>query len=310
MKIIRVGAIKLANNIFMTLGAALILASCASAPSLPQQSNYTESSPFVYATLDDAVRAATAALAENRLGSATVERTTNGASVRASLSGMEGLIYNSYGGSGSVTMSHAFPGSKRLTISAVTRSRIAGEPVTGMDALKGFNYNNPKYAVEIVQRIKEMLPSLTQEEIARLQAEDEATRIALQAEAERKAAAEAAMLAQDRAIEAALAIDAERGSRFACANDTDCRKAFSMAQIYVSTKTDMKIQFATDTIIETYNPTETGKMGAKVIKMPKAGQNAEIVLSVSCRECAVLQRRESLRLMKEFRQFVDSSLSH
>lgn len=288
---------RLAKNIFMTLCAALMLAGCASAPSSPRQSGYTQSSPFVYANLDDVVRAATAALAENRLGSATVERTRNGATVRASLSGMEGLIYNSYGGSGVVTISQAFPGSKRLTISAATRSRLVGEPVTGMDALKGYNYNNPKYAVEIVQRIKEMLPPLTQEEIARLQTEDEAT-----------VAAEAAMLAQERAIEAALAVDADRGSRFPCANDTDCRKAFSMAQIYVSTKTDMKIQLATDTIIETYNPTEAGKMGAKVIKMPKAGQNAEIVLSVSCRECAVLQRRESLRLMKEFRQFVDSSL--
>lgn len=298
----------LSKNTFMTLCAVLMLAGCANSPSSPRQSGYSQSSPFVYANLDDVVSTATTALAENRLGSATVERTNNGATVRASMSGMEGLIYNSWGGSGTVTISQAFLGSKRLTISAVTRSRVAGEPVTGMDVLKGYNFNNPKYAVEIVQRIKETLPPITQEEIIRLQTEDEAILVALAAEAEKRVAAEAEKLAQERAIEAALAVDADRGSRFPCGSDTDCRKAFSMAQIYVSTKTDMKIQLATDTIIETYNPTEAGKMGAKVIKIPKAGQNAEIVLSVTCRECGVLQRRESLRLMKEFRQFVNSSL--
>lgn len=296
---------RLAKIILTAVCAALMFAGCATAPASRQSSN-TASSLVVYADLGDAVRAATAALAEKRLGSPTVERTENGAAVRAELSGLEGVIYNSYGGSGRVTIAPAFPGSKRrLSISAVTQSRLANEPVGAMDALKGYNYNDPKYAIEILQRIKETLP---QGDIDRMRAEDERARIAWEAEETRKAAAAAAKRAQQKATEVALLADADRGSRLTCANDTECRKAFSLAQIYVSTKTDMKIQFATDTIIETYNPTEVGKMGAKVIKMPGAGQSAEIVLTVSCRECSVIPRLESLNLMRDFRQFVESRL--
>jgi hypothetical protein len=70
----------------------------------------------------------------------------------------------------------------------------------------------------------------------------------------------------------------------------------------------MKIQLATDTIVETYNPTDSGKLGAKVIKTPGAGQSAEIVLTVTCRECSSDQRRESYELMKAFRPFVEARL--
>lgn len=112
--------------------------------------------------------------------------------------------------------------------------------------------------------------------------------------------------AQRREAEELVAV--ARGSRVTCANEVECRKAFSLAQIFVSTKTDMKIQLATDTIIETYNPTEAGKMGAKVIKTPGAGQSAEIVITVTCRECSLPLRRSSYDLMKEFRPFVDARL--
>lgn len=113
---------------------------------------------------------------------------------------------------------------------------------------------------------------------------------------------------RERAALAALAVEAEEGSRVRCGTESECRKAFALAQIYVSTKTDMKIQLATDTIIETYNPTESGKMGAKVIKTPGAGQSAEIVLTVACRECSDPIRRDSLVLMREFRRFVEVRL--
>jgi hypothetical protein len=114
--------------------------------------------------------------------------------------------------------------------------------------------------------------------------------------------------AREAAALAALIAAAERGSRVVCTADSECRKAFALAQIYVSTKTDMKIQLATDTIIETYNPTEGGRMGAKVIKTPGAGQSAEIVITVSCRECSLELRKISYQLMSEFRPFVESRL--
>lgn len=110
------------------------------------------------------------------------------------------------------------------------------------------------------------------------------------------------------AVFAALAREASLGSRFTCSTDAECRKAFALAQIYVSTMTDMKIQLATDTIVETYNPTEAGKMGAKVIKTPGAGQSAEIVITVTCRECSQKLRASALELMRDFRPFVEARL--
>lgn len=290
---------RLTTTILTAACAALMFTGCATAPASRQVSS--ASSLDVYADVESAVTAAISALAEKRLSSPTVERTENGASVRGELSGLAGAIVNSYGGWGRVTIAAGFPGGKRLSISAVTQSRLAGEPVGAMDALKGYNFNDQKYAIEILQLIKDALP---QADIARLRAEDEKARIAWGADQDRKATARA----QEDATEAALLADAVRGSRLTCANDNECRKAFSLAQIYVSTKTDMKIQFATETIIETYNPTEAGKMGAKVIKMPGAGQSAEIEIIISCRECSVISRQLSLNLMKEFRQFVESRL--
>lgn len=289
------------TTILAAASVALMLAGCATAPA----SRQTEYPLVVYADVENALTAAISALAEKRLGSPTVERTENGASVRGELSGLAGVIYNSHGGSGSVTIATAFPRSKRLSISAVTRSRLPQEPVGAMDTFKGYKYNDPKYAIEILQRIKETLP---QGDIDRMRAEDDKARIAWEADEERKAAAAAAVRAQQEVARAALLADAARGSRLTCADDTECRKAFSLAQIYVSTMTDMKIQFATDTIIETYNPTEIGKRGAKVIKMPGAGQSAEIVLTVFCRECPETPDGGSLSLMKEFRQFVETRL--
>lgn len=128
------------------------------------------------------------------------------------------------------------------------------------------------------------------------------------AEEKRLADEAAASKARDDAAMAALIADAARGSRVTCASDAECRKAFALAQIFVSTKTDMKIQLATDTIIETYNPTEAGKMGAKVIKTPGAGQSAEIVLTVTCRECTSALRKVSFELMAGFRSFVEVRL--
>lgn len=292
-----------------------LIGGCASAPE-PRQFGDSQTSLTVFATTTEAIEAATTALAEKRLGSATIENIENGVVVRGELSGLQGAIYNSHGGWGRVKILAAFPGSKRQTISAVTQSRLTNEPVGPMDALKGYNYNDIKYAVEIIHRIGELLP---QRDIAQLSAEDDRARqrwedserekiASAKAKRDREEAEEAARRAKDREFEDALIADAARGSRFVCLTDSDCRKAFSLAQIFVSTKTDMKIQLATDTIIETYNPTETGKIGAKVIKMPGVGQSAEIVISISCKDCPKSRRWDSLSVTKEFRPYIEARM--
>ena len=281
--------------------ASTLFAGCAGPGATRSALEHDAHQVVLYARLDDATRAATTALAEKRLGSNTVERTEKGALVRGDLSGLTGAVYNSHGGRGSVSIDQEYPGGTRLSISAGTSSRLGHEPVGAMDALKGYNYNDPKYAVEIIQRMRELLPQV---DVDRLRAEDERARVAYHDELNRKLAEE-----KRRADEfSALLDEAARGSRVACATEAECRKAFSLAQIFVSTKTDMKIQLATDTIIETYNPTEVGRMGAKVIKTPGAAQSAEIVITVSCRECTSGLRKNSLELMRDFRPFVESRL--
>jgi len=77
-------------------------------------------------------------------------------------------------------------------------------------------------------------------------------------------------------------IYAETNSSVKCKDKPTCSKIFALSQIYVNKNADQKIQIATDTIIETYNPTEPLKIGMKVIKIPKRGTSEEIVISVSC----------------------------
>ena len=80
----------------------------------------------------------------------------------------------------------------------------------------------------------------------------------------------------------AALIDAIKKSRYICKNKNECEKAFSLTQIFISENSDMKIQVATDTIIETYNPSDFFKTGLKAVKIPRKSNVAEIVLTASC----------------------------
>nr|MBF0223733.1 DUF3192 domain-containing protein [Desulfobulbaceae bacterium] len=53
---------------------------------------------------------------------------------------------------------------------------------------------------------------------------------------------------------------------FICNNEPACKKAFTLTQIFISEQAGMKIQLATDAIIETYGSKENISM--KAIKMP------------------------------------------
>ncbi|WP_374438435.1 hypothetical protein [Inhella sp.] len=77
---------------------------------------------------------------------------------------------------------------------------------------------------------------------------------------------------------------AAQNAKFACQTKSECQKAFSITQIFISENADMKIQVATETIIETYNPTESLKTGLKAVKVPRKADSAEIFLTVTCRD--------------------------
>jgi hypothetical protein len=107
-------------------------------------------------------------------------------------------------------------------------------------------------------------------------------------------------------------LEAEKSATFSCPDKTTCDKAFSLTQIYLNQSADMKIQVATDTIVETYNSTEDGKLGLKAIRVPGKGASARIVLTATCKDekgyFAETCRLVKLRAYQGFRPFIDQML--
>jgi hypothetical protein len=98
---------------------------------------------------------------------------------------------------------------------------------------------------------------------ARLEKDREA---AAQASARRDA--DMAAKAEEARVEAEAEARAATEAKVACNVKLTCGKVFPLAQIYIATETDQKIQVVTDSVIQTYNPTEIGNVGASIIKMP------------------------------------------
>lgn len=82
-------------------------------------------------------------------------------------------------------------------------------------------------------------------------------------------------------------INAQQSARFSCSDTANCEKAFALTQIFITENSDMKIQIATGTIIETYSPLKTGDVGIRAVKTPKLGSSADISLSLNCRSNAL-----------------------
>lgn len=85
-----------------------------------------------------------------------------------------------------------------------------------------------------------------------------------------------------RSLFLAQLVEAERKAVFRCRDKSQCDKAFSLTQIYIDSVTDMKLQIATDTILETHNPNEDGKIGLKAWRIPGRGTSAEIRITIFC----------------------------
>lgn len=99
-----------------------------------------------------------------------------------------------------------------------------------------------------------------------------------------------------------------------CDGKTMCTKLFSLVQVFIHTNSSQKIQLVTDTIIETYNPTELGSIGMRAIKVPKSGDKEEVTLEVMCRENSQITSSEKLCRLKRidvysrFKPYIDSKL--
>jgi hypothetical protein len=131
----------------------------------------------------------------------------------------------------------------------------------------------------------------------------------LAARARRAKEDEARRLADAKRHEAFLRdiADARRAAGWICTGPT-CEKAFALAQIFVDRNADMKIQVATNTIVETYNPTDSGKVGLKIVKMPLRGDESEVRLTVICKDGHCGPERE-LAIYRAFPAFMRARLA-
>jgi len=142
----------------------------------------------------------------------------------------------------------------------------------------------------------------------RLAAEEKAKQ-----ERARKAAQEAEAAkayAAEEAREMAAEAVARSNARYSCADKLMCGKVFALAQIYVAQNADQKIQVATDTIIETYNPTEPGKLGMSIVKAPGKGTQEVVEITATCKDegriYASLCRKKRTAVYAGFQPFINA----
>lgn len=106
-------------------------------------------------------------------------------------------------------------------------------------------------------------------------------------------------------------IKLEREAVHACIDKESCEKAFALAEIFLSKVSDMKIQTATGTTVETYNPTKTGEIGLRALKTPGKGSSASIRLTVLCKDAYVDGRdiciEKKIAVYREFRPFMTNA---
>ena len=110
---------------------------------------------YLKGSIENIQEAAVRALADKRLTSPELEQVPGGVVIYAEQNIVAGMIFNSYGGYGKVTIvSNSSLGAGIVAVSAITRSRAVHEPIGTLEAFKGYNYNNPLLARQILETIK------------------------------------------------------------------------------------------------------------------------------------------------------------
>lgn len=107
---------------------------------------------------------------------------------------------------------------------------------------------------------------------------------------------------------------AEQNASVSCNNKLSCDKMFSLTQIYITSNASQKLQVTTDTIIETYNPTEIGNIGINAFKIPGKGDTAKIGITVSCKSdnhnSQMLCMINKLQIYRGFPSFINKMYSN
>lgn len=96
-----------------------------------------------------------------------------------------------------------------------------------------------------------------------------------------------------------------------CRTTKQCDKAFALTEVYINKNSDMKIQLATRTTIETYSPTKDGMVGIKSVKTPRKGDSSRISISVECQEGTFFRGTCVIKMTtiySGFRTFIEQNL--
>ena len=138
---------------------------------------------------------------------------------------------------------------------------------------------------------------------------EEENRARQAAEADRRAASAKRATEEEKKKEVAVRAHqtAKNNAVFRCQDRSACDKAFALTQVFINSKSDMKIQIANDTVIQTYNPTELFGVGLSAVKMPRAGSSADIIISVNCKSTesnALLCLSKSTLIYQDFPDFM------
>jgi hypothetical protein len=130
----------------------------------------------------------------------------------------------------------------------------------------------------------------------------EEARMAAEQEAQRRAA-----LDRQRAQTAADLARARQNNQVTCRGAAECDRMFALGQAYVIEHSDMKIQVATNTLIETHNATSNGQVSARLIRVPGTGDAWSVVLTANCRgfesDSAAAQHLCALKLLRIYEGF-------
>jgi len=139
-------------------------------------------------------------------------------------------------------------------------------------------------ANEFSEKVKSIRDAKIASENARIEAEIASKNAQIEAEiTSDKLKKEAIEMRKQKIAESLEKLQsAEKLALVKCSNKSDCDRIFALTQIYISDNSDMKIQLATDIIIESYNSTEPMKISAKAVKIPLKNNFSIIKLHFTC----------------------------
>lgn len=79
------------------------------------------------------------------------------------------------------------------------------------------------------------------------------------------------------------AFAAKARQRITCSGAEQCTLYWRRAQAWLALNSEMKIQIATDMMLETYNPVNHNPVyGFRIMRIPDAGQTERIMIHMSC----------------------------